>query len=1177
MADKDEKSASISWLPLIGLIGVSSGFFLVFTQLTSSRPGGGEFRLTGWTFDTQTVDARLWQDPLGVAVADLKQAPLPGEQHSVTQFKELLLEKCFPGHSYGPLASQLMVTSGIQCPLAESLFEADGRFAIDFSNCYFPRRSFAFSRSGGVAPWKGFEEQLEQLQVLAVMIPGGPYVEDVERRIRSRRAVTEGLGVAGYAPEREHEIGYFLVPWHPLKQTIASAVDTINKDLSRDEGPQIVMTARTPPDEGKLKDTLDLPIPYEWYEPAGFGADKQPAHLLVLWLTDNAFRDAPIARLARLIAWFGLPSHKDPQLSFPVVEVLGPDNSGTLRKMVLEANDQPWNDETRQCLATTSIYSSQAAAAESHLTKGEKVTPQNCATLIQQKVRGLEPDSKFFFERTIPFADDRIVETLQQELKRRGVGKGDDVAIISEQDTYYARALCSTFMNENDRLPRFRVHSYTYLRGIDGKLPSDTDSQKETKDASERGDKNTQSSGRPTEQTEGLNQADDVRRLAQKLQELDRFLRDSGGGGLKAVGVLGSDVYDKLELLKALRPVLRQSVFFTNNLDARLSHPDEWAGTHNLIVVSALGLALPCQEVPPFRDSGQTALFAATLRAMGAKYTPVDKGPHIFEIGRNGPKELGNQSGESDCWNKGVPVLPQSKASESLRTFLCFPLYGGGFLGMVLILFCISSEAQFMTFSHIRAAWIIVLTIAAAGITIAGLYLLFNVHLPPLLRIGYFSAFGGGLLAWKYFVSRVTSAPPNTSSQARNMENAVAPGGKSKAHEISAWLWDQRHEIAASSWLAVPIGALLTVGLVWRFYNDQNSSGNGEPFAWFDGISAWPSIAIIVFAGLLSIHFTIKVHFDMRKNARDLTKAFGLQDMMPQKTFFFGWERPPLKPGIAPTAPRFKGWEVNPSERIDIAVLWQRYLRRGQLSMRVLRAAPMTVIYMAALLAILPMIGSFPSPPIRGNFGPHFIYVIMPTIVLFLFLTFVVIDAILLHEGFLNQLKKEESYWPDRTFEKFNYPIKPNRPLNESDLADYWDILLIAKRTEAVGGLIYYPFIILSLLIVARLSYFDNWTWPPVLIVTLSLHFALAFYAAWRLPKVAREYRDKVLGRLKRRKRQALMLAEQTPQAIDTMIEEVQSTHQGAFSNLWEQPAIRALLFPSSGIGLATLLQYLPH
>jgi hypothetical protein len=91
------------------------------------------------------------------------------------------------------------------------------------------------------------------------------------------------------------------------------------------------------------------------------------------------------------------------------------------------------------------------------------------------------------------------------------------------------------------------------------------------------------------------------------------------------------------------------------------------------------------------------------------------------------------------------------------------------------------------------------------------------------------------------------------------------------------------------------------------------------------------------------------------------------------------------------------------------------------------------------------------------------------------------------------------------------------------------------------------------------------------------MHFSLAMYAAWRLPQGAKKYRDKILERMKRRRRQALILAKKTPEAIDTMIEEVQSAHLGAFSYLWEQPAIRALLLPSSGIGLATLLQYLPH
>ena len=31
-------------------------------------------------------------------------------------------------------------------------------------------------------------------------------------------------------------------------------------------------------------------------------------------------------------------------------------------------------------------------------------------------------------------------------------------------------------------------------------------------------------------------------------------------------------------------------------------------------------------------------------------------------------------------------------------------------------------------------------------------------------------------------------------------------------------------------------------------------------------------------------------------------------------------------------------------------------------------------------------------------------------------------------------------------------PSNFNRPKTKADLADYWDILLISKRTEAVGG-----------------------------------------------------------------------------------------------------------------------------
>jgi hypothetical protein len=626
MAENEEKSASIPWLPLITLIGVGSGVLLFFPQLISSRPGGGDLQLAGDTLDRQTIDARLWQDPLGVAVADREKNEKQSEGgnqkysevHSVAQFQKLLIKKCF--------------ALGANCPLIRSaIYPLDEQLRLD--------------------------AQVKQVQILAVMIPGGPYVEDVERRLRSRRAVIEGLGMAGYAPEKDHKIGYFYVPWQPLQANVAACVRMLEENRIKDEGPSSERDSGVQParNDSKEPDANGLLVPYEWCEPADFGAKKNPVvHVLVLWLIDDAFRDAPLGRLADLTSWFRLKRFGASQASdfspLPAFTVLGPDNSGTLHAMVMEAKDNPWNNETRDCLATTHIYSSQAAAAESRLLSEIPATPElripfmpDCKDLIERNVKLLQSDNGFCFDRTL-FPDDLIVETLWKELECRGLKKDDHVAIVSEEDTYYSRALCSTFTDSKPKaIPPLNLHSYTYLRGIDGKLPPDGKDEKETKGAAESGDKNTQSSVRPKEQTEGLNQADDIRRLAGQLQQLDRTLRQNSGG-LRAVGLLGSDVYDKLELLRALRPLLPEASFFTNNLDARFAHPDEWNETHNLVVVSAFRLSLPQYEnVPPFRDSGQTALFAATLEAMDqihAGNPAIPQSPLIFEIGRKGPIEL---------------------------------------------------------------------------------------------------------------------------------------------------------------------------------------------------------------------------------------------------------------------------------------------------------------------------------------------------------------------------------------------------------------------------------------------------------------------------------------------------------------------------------------------------------
>jgi hypothetical protein len=110
-------------------------------------------------------------------------------------------------------------------------------------------------------------------------------------------------------------------------------------------------------------------------------------------------------------------------------------------------------------------------------------------------------------------------------------------------------------------------------------------------------------------------------------------------GGIQAVGVLGSDLYDKLLVLQALRPLLPNARFFTTDLDALLLHPAEQKVTRNLLVASGFGLQLRPDvqgAIPPFRSNYQTAEFLAARIAVRSNKPPSHcwtDSPRLFEIG----------------------------------------------------------------------------------------------------------------------------------------------------------------------------------------------------------------------------------------------------------------------------------------------------------------------------------------------------------------------------------------------------------------------------------------------------------------------------------------------------------------------------------------------------------------
>jgi hypothetical protein len=151
----------------------------------------------------------------------------------------------------------------------------------------------------------------------------------------------------------------------------------------------------------------------------------------------------------------------------------------------------------------------------------------------------------------------------------------------------------------------------------------------------------------------GQSQFDYLRRISEHLHKIDDDLRKQGADKrIKAIGILGGDVFDKLLILRALRIEFPEALFFTTDFDEAFTIKSELPFTRNLIISSSFGPNLSDWlqgEIPYFRDTYETSAFLATQLAIGdpsndwkipdsvsdniAKQLSA---PRIFEIKRSG-------------------------------------------------------------------------------------------------------------------------------------------------------------------------------------------------------------------------------------------------------------------------------------------------------------------------------------------------------------------------------------------------------------------------------------------------------------------------------------------------------------------------------------------------------------
>ena len=1019
-----------------------------------------------------------------------------------------------------------------------------------------------------------------QLHVLPVFVDGSPYSNGAETRLNDRYAVISALGAAGYTPESGEYIRFFI--WNRAEE-------------------------KKPDGQQEMAATSSVLIPAELFIPKEKLESKKP--VLVIWLKAQDFGRNPFTSLSELMRH--LDNKFDDHEIKLTYNVLGPRFSSALRAMVQEVKHKlgeearqsggqcPSSDPPFDALKLVHFYSPWATAEDTFLlddspypdkNKAEKEAEEMLDKLCScpgrtpsangsggQTEAANKPaivESLFScagiknFSRTIG-TDAVLAEHLVQELDRRQLklkncsgGKfGEDteescefkVALISEWDTLYGRALPRTFvavalsetgsgksgpelgaeMNKlrRDEWPKWVSH-HSYLAGLDGELPATQSSKTEGRS----GDKDTEgvlakgkawyegraaTKGDANQRPEGRSQIDYLVRLAAALKQ-----EEAKNGKFKAIGVLGGDVYDKLLILQALRQQFPDAIFFTTDLNARLAYPAQWEFTHNLVIASHFGLKLQPElqiPIPPFRDSYQTSLFYAALMALG-HLTPVhvDEGNCPDCVRLNTEVNKGNRDSKPDNFANTGTRLYEIGRTGAFDISIDQGLQSANYASIHPTRPDLTT--YFDTQRNLR--WLAE-AFAATIILVLGIILISTKVADFFYNLAMTKLFWAGLVA------------------------TVAV-----SYSVVKWIPWKAPDVAGS-----------------------------EPFVLTEGISAWPTAAIRLLALVMSLLFLWYSWRKMKNNENVLTHEFDLEDK--DKSFTNTLSSDPGKDSTHTGHPfrifshairRVLGlhvWRPQSINEIDAVRLWREYIFLGALKNFAIRSLPQLAVALSFAWLMMMLFG-FPNTPCRGS-GCFLINnsLMIMSVTAMMILIFYVVDTSRLCRRWVNCIATTKIHWPPGTLGR----IASRSGINKENLYEWLGIELIAERTTVIGNFIYFPFIIIVLLVIGRHGYIDNWGFPASLVIIFSLNGILVVGNALALRRSAEKARREAIRHLESR---LIQLSGQTPeeikqrQQIEWAIHTIKSNKRGAFLPFTQHPIFgAAIALPSGGYGLLLLLEYM--
>jgi len=347
---------------------------------------------------------------------------------------------------------------------------------------------------------------------------------------------------------------------------------------------------------------------------------------------------------------------------------------------------------------------------------------------------------------------------------------------------------------------------------------------------------------------------------------------------------------------------------------------------------------------------------------------------------------------------------------------------------------------------------------------------------------------------------------------------------------------------------------LLVAGVLYGVIMTIQGSGAREPLSFTDGISIWPTEFLRFLIAGLTFYFIISVYRKTTESHEVLKAYFEPKDKSGQKG----------------TVSR-----IITEKQKRLLTLWSIHKIRSRPKKRWCRVMLLSASY-AILCSFIIHSSGPPAVPYRGTASLMVDRVALILCVgLFIVLVFCVVDATRQVVWLIRRLPVKDTDWPQATKKREPEAFR----MSQKGLNEWINIHMIVDLTETVNRFVYYPVIILLLLGVSRLRYFDDWHLPVGLLLVMLLGLALSLYCAITLRRASEQSRQKTLDALwvglleaKTSKPQQKSLLNK----IEMIRTHIRDIRKGALVPFIEQPWVRALAIFLSGGGSLLLLELLP-